>query len=123
MRRRARKPSWRWAAAAAALLLLSLSSVEVLRVRRTPMATPPSAVQEIAEVEGADSNGFVEVPYAPPLAAGELVSVVRTELQPSALARMGIAVDLGYGNDVAADVMAGEDGLPRAVRLVDAVEF
>jgi hypothetical protein len=70
-----------------------------------------------------DSSEFVAVAYAPPLAAGEFVSVLRTELQPTALARMGIYVDAASTNAIPADVLVGEDGFPRAVRVVSEVEF
>ncbi len=75
-----------------------------------------------------DNGEFVAVPYAPPLAAGELVSVVRTELQAPALARMGFDMDAAglarYAGAVPADVVMGDDGLPRAVRVIpQATEF
>lgn len=113
--------------AAAAILLLAIGLVELRRsgIPRTGNIPQSTIAPEIAEIEGlpADSSGFVAVPYAPPLATGEFVSVVRTELQPTALARMGIYVDAGYAADIPADVVVGEDGLPRAVRLVEAIEF
>ena len=77
---------------------------------------------EFEELAG-DSSEFIAVAYAPPLAAGEFVSVLRTELQPAALARMGIDVDTSYTNAIPADVVVGEDGFPRAVRVVSEVEF
>ena len=125
--RRSIRPLLKWATAAAAILLAAIGLVEMRRsaIDRTPTAPPPAIAQESPEVEGlqADSNGFIAVPYAPPLATGEFVSVVRTELQPTALARMGVYVDPGYSADIPADVVVGEDGLPRAVRLVEAMEF
>lgn len=66
-----------------------------------------------------DDADFIAVPFAPPLAAGEMVRVVRTELRPMALARMGFDVDAEAG-EIPADVIIGEDGFPRAVRLVNA---
>lgn len=118
---------WLKWSAAAAVLLVALGSAELLRSHRPPAA--PTAAAAIAPTSGEfdglplDSSGFMAVPYAPPLAAGELVSVVRTELRPSALARMGIYIDPGYSADIPADLVIGDDGLPRAVRLVEAVEF
>ena len=122
VRRRSARPSLKWALAAAAVVLLAIGVVELPRLHRTPLVAQLNVGQENSEPDS-DASDFVDVPYAPPLAAGEFVSVVRTQLQPAALARMGIAVDLGYPNDIAADVMVGEDGLPRAVRLVDAIDF
>ena len=66
---------------------------------------------------------FVAVPFAPPLAAGEFVTVVRMELRPAALARMGMDVDVTAANDIPADVLVGQDGSPRAVRVLDEVQF
>lgn len=95
------------AAAAVTVLAVALSW-------RTPAVTPPAAT---APQEIADDNGFVAVPYAPPLAAGEYVRVVRTDLYAAALDRMGISVPFNSA-EFRADVVMGEDGLPRAVRLV-----
>ena len=118
--RRPIRPSLKWVMAAAALLALAIGLVEFRR--NAPQST---IAQESAEIEGlpADNGGFIAVPYAPPLATGEFVSVVRTELQPTALARLGIYVDAGYATDIPADVVVGEDGLPRAVRLIETMEF
>ncbi len=112
-----------WAMAAAAMLVLTLGLGRVLW-NGSHAGTPPA--QNTAAVESSneeDSNGFVAVPYAPPLAVGEMVSVVRTELEPTALARLGIMVDASDGNEIPAEVEVGEDGLPRAVRLIGAEEF
>jgi hypothetical protein len=51
------------------------------------------------------------------------VQVVRTELRPTALARMGIYVDAIDADAIPADVMLGEDGFPRGVRVLEAVDF
>jgi len=117
MHRSSVRPWLKMALAAAALLLLAFGLLQTIRPQK-----------RVAEAGGdlesltADS-GFVAIPYAPPLASGELLSVVRTELQPTALARMGIYVDAGYASSIPADVVAGEDGLPRAVRVVETAEF
>ena len=127
VQRRSLRPYLKWAMAAAALLLLAIGLAGLRRggVDGTPNPPQSTIAQESAEIEGlpADSNDFVAVPYAPPLATGEFVSVVRTELQPAALARMGIYVDAGFAAEIPADVVVGEDGLPRAVRLVEAIAF
>lgn len=120
--------SWKWVLSAAAVLLMGIALVYVLRSGGQTSTTAPATQQvavasaEFEEVAG-DSSEFVAVAYAPPLATGEFVSVVRTELQPRALARMGIYVDAAYTNPIPADVLVGEDGFPRAVRVVSEVEF
>lgn len=125
--RRGFQPSWKSALAAAAVLVLSVALGYLWRNGRhvDPMvhATQAAVGSEGFEELAGDGNGFVAVAYAPPLAAGEFVSVLRTELQPTALARMGIYVDAAYTNAIPADVMVGEDGFPRAVRVVSEVEF
>ncbi len=64
-------------------------------------------------------DDFVAVPYTPPLAQGEIVRVVHAELYPDALASMGVQVDPAYADRLPADVVVGEDGLPRAVRITE----
>ena len=124
------RPSWKWVLGAAAVLLLSIALGYQLRNGRHANGTGlGNGVQQTAvgsaefEELAGDTGEFVAVAYAPPLAAGEFVSVVRTELPPSAFARMGIYVDATYVNAIPADVLVGEDGFPRAVRVVSEVEF
>jgi hypothetical protein len=69
------------------------------------------------------SDDFVAVPYTPPLAQGEMVRVVHAELYPDALASMGVQVDPAWAERLPADVVIGEDGLPRAVRLTENTSF
>ena len=126
--RRSVQPLWNWVLAAAAVLILGVGLAYFWRVVHSGQNSPSrDASNHQAQAAGFDAvagdDGFVDVAYAPPLASGEFVSVMRTSLQPTALARMGIYVDAAYdGNEILADVMVGEDGMPRAVRLV-AEEF
>jgi hypothetical protein len=109
---------WRkWAFGAAAVLLLLVAAVHGWRTRHL--------VERVQLTEGSDvaMEDFVDVPYAPPLAPGEFVRVVRTELEPDALAHMGIDVDGGDGKEVPADVLMGEDGFPRGVRILPEAEL
>ena len=140
------RPSLRWALGMAAVLLLAVALGQVWRSgpRSTgPAKNPvPGSSQESANraaegaavsasgnmgASGADepisNDDFVEVPYAPPLATGEFVRVVRTELRPTALARMGVYVDAAETDEIPADVLLGEDGSPRGVRLSEVVDF
>jgi hypothetical protein len=85
-------------------------------------AAAQAEVQSDADVsEDGDGqyDGFIPVPYVPPLAAGELVSVVHTELYPLELARLGVSVDPSWATELPADLLVGEDGFPRAVRVSD----
>jgi len=87
----------------------------------SPAAAPQSVVQAINPDFGVDA-GFVAVPGALPLADGEFVRVERTELDAAALARMGVPLGDSDGDTVIADLVLGEDGLPRAVRVEGDVE-
>jgi len=140
-------PSLRWALGMAAVLLLAVAMGQIWRngQRPTGPAKNPipgklanSATGVAAESatgnttynigtsgsgELASNNDFVEVPYAPPLATGEFVRIVRTELRTTALARMGIYVDAAGADEIPADVLLGEDGFPRGVRVLDALDF
>lgn len=112
--------SLKWLLSAAAVLLLTIAIGFGWRNSRRPVAIAASmeAVEELA-----DDNGFVAIPYAPPLATGEFVRVVRTELQPIALAHMGIYVDAADSSEIPAEVLLGEDGFPRAVRVIEEMQF
>ena len=117
MHRSSVRPWMKVVLAAAALLLLAIGLLNTIRPQKR-LAEAGGDLESLT----ADS-GFVAIPYAPPLASGEFVSVVRTELQPTALARMGFYVDAGYTSSIPADVVVGEDGLPRAVRVVETAGF
>ena len=101
---------------AAALLLGVLLGPEAMT--RLQPAQKTAVVVESAETQAdPDSDGFIAVPYAPPLATGELVRIVHTELDPAALASLGVSVDPSWTTQLPADVLEGEDGMPRAVRV------
>ena len=109
---------WAAAAAMAACLMLAVRRPEL----RAPQAPAPAA--ETAQVFAEDlmaDNEFVPVPYAPPLAPGEYLEVVQAQLTPAALARMGFVIQAGGAAEVTTDLMVGEDGLPRAVRVPESV--
>lgn len=133
-------PPVRLAFSIAAILLLTVALGLVWRSNRPTGAsaqnpnTSAGTSEELASIprnefaEAGDleklpeDNDFIAVPYAPPLAPGEFIRVVRTELRPNALARMGIYVDASF-NEMPADVVLGEDGFPRAVRVLEDVQF
>jgi hypothetical protein len=113
-------PRWYWAAAVAATVLLGavIAPQTVSRLRH--QASPGAEAADASTIESyADSEGFIAVPYAPPLATGEMVRVVHTELNPAALASLGVSVDPAWTTQLPADVLEGEDGMPRAVRVSD----
>ena len=127
--------SWGLALGAAAAVFVSIF-LGHLAATRMHKALPPSTrthgvrntqtvFYEASWDESSDdasalsSDDFIAIPYTPPLAQGELVRVVHADLYPAALASMGIDVDPGWASDVPADVVVGEDGIPRAVRITE----
>jgi hypothetical protein len=114
-RRRSRyRRTTAWVLSAAAVLALALAGREVWNGEQHP---PPVTRQAV--IRAAADGDYVDVPYALPLAPGELMSVVRLELPASAFVRMGFAPIQSADRTVTADLVIGEDGLPRAVRLVN----
>jgi hypothetical protein len=108
---RPQRPAWwAWSPAAA---LVAMALVLLFAGARHDPASPETAA----------ADGFVEVPYAQPLAPGEPVWIERREVDGAELGYLGIDVPAAYGGSVAADILLGEDGLPRAVRLAAYEEF
>jgi hypothetical protein len=110
---------WLLAAAAAVLLALFLGQHRWERRPQTPVDDPQGDVQQAGDFQQGDVQyaGFIPVPYVPPLATGERLSVVHTGLYPAALASLGVTVDPAWATELPADLLVGEDGFPRAVRV------
>jgi hypothetical protein len=134
LRSRKAGPSWGWTLAAAAALVVAAFIGHEWGVRTRPPVTPAvrtHGVQQAGAIlyeastdaSALSSDDFVAVPYAPPLAPGELIRVLRANLYPQALASMGIDVDPASEETIPAYVVVGGDGLPRAVRIVDVSDF
>lgn len=136
---RQRRTRLRWvewsALAAAAAVLLAIGAWNFSRPRVSGMKTNPSVVtspatsdangasQQAAPVETTTledpSSDFVPVPYGESLSSDDSGLVVRVSMTRSALGSLGYPVDEVHAGDVVqADLLVGEDGLPRAVRLV-----
>jgi len=64
-------------------------------------------------------NDFVIVPGADRLPRMESGSLVRMDLPVSMLPSLGVAPPAGRMTVVTADLIVAQDGLPRAVRLVN----
>jgi len=119
-------PSWAWGLSAAAAVVLAVTighmAGEATRKPVREVRKSQAVVFEATEVLSNDASAlstddFIAVPYTPPLAQGEIVRVVHEELYPEALASMGVQVDPAWTDRLSADVVVGEDGLPRAVRI------
>ncbi len=132
--RKAVARSWGLGLAAAAAVVLAVFAGQIAGTRwhRSPAPAIEASADGFnssdSESSGAEFSGdaaelssddFIAVPYTPPLAQGELVRVVHADLVPAALASLGIDVDPARSGDVPADVVIGEDGIPRAVRITD----
>ena len=106
---RARQPRkvavWIYAAAACVILALGL----------TFMKKPPTPV-----VYAYDAPGFIALPYSQSGVPLESVVVIRVQMRPSELSSMGVAVPAAASTaKLTADIMVGQDGVARAVRLVE----
>ena len=111
--------SW-WGLAAAAALLCVVGGGLAVRYSAGPQEGV--VAQELSEMQAeAQDAGFIAVPYVPPLAPGELVHVVHTQLQPAELASLGVNVDPTLTTDMPADILVGADGFPRAVRISEEI--
>jgi len=93
-----------------------------VKVKPATVAVSKRTDKKTARREQPDAfaEGFVPLPYADtygPLEAGE---IVRVRLGSAALESLGFPVTgADTGQQVLADVLVGQDGLPRAVRLVE----
>jgi hypothetical protein len=116
---------WAWIPATAALLVAASLQVWLGMPGRNAPARISVQSEDVAGagvVDAGEDDGFIPVPYALPLATGESVRIVRRELNGAELVRMGIDLPGAYAADLAddfeADIVVGEDELPRAVQLV-----
>jgi hypothetical protein len=114
---RIRRQAWRTAAGVALAAGIGVVAWTVIRtpimedVRFSDAARPPALEAEAAE--------FVAWPLAPPLSALERGDIVRVPVPAAMLPALGIApVSVGPGETLEADVIVGQDGVPRAVRIV-----
>lgn len=128
-RRRPVRP-WVFALGAAAAVFAAVLAGHMAGTRMRPAPAPATHGHEFrngqavvyeasADASALSSDDFIAVPYTPPLAQGELVRVVHADLYPEALASMGIDIDPEWAGDIPADVVVGEDGIPRAVRIAE----
>jgi hypothetical protein len=102
------------AAIAAGIALFAL-----VRETPKPVAATAIAVQAVPEDEAADAS-FYPLPEAEALPAVENAMVLRVQLPVSSLRLMGVPVDEdGADGAVQAELLLGQDGLARGVRLVE----
>jgi hypothetical protein len=126
-RTRLRRPYWGMAglaAAAALLIAVVLSPVRAGRHGTLPTGEQishtslPSSSSRGVQPEPVPGEFFV-VPGAASLPGLESGSLVRMDLPVSMLPSLGVTPPGGLSGVVKADLIVGQDGLPRAVRLLN----
>jgi hypothetical protein len=112
-RRRHRKY---WVSAAGAIAA-SVVGVWMMQHRAGQPLTPPPAVE--TQVEAQAEQPFVPIPYVLPPGPDERLEVVRMKLPVAALIAAGFRMQTAdLGAEAEADVILGQDGRARAVRLI-----
>ena len=86
--------------------------------KRGHAVVPGARAPAHEETTLADSSGFIPLVYCDELNCGTPGDVVRVELPASSLPIMGFA-STNVTGPIRADVVVGEDGVARAIRLVD----
>jgi hypothetical protein len=126
-RRRYARPKWPYLAIAAALLLLiflqpKVQTMEIAVVTpgvpRLPTVKPvPRKVAHHKQHKEVMTGFFSLMDDAPPFERGELL---RVSLPASTMRSVGLPVSEERLDDmIQADVLVGEEGLPRAIRFVN----
>lgn len=82
------------------------------RKRRARTAGPRLS---LASSQPAPEQEFIKIPYAPPFTPYDEAYVVRVNMPGSSVRRMGVPVVM---DRVQADLVVGNDGLARAIRVV-----
>ncbi len=119
---RQRRRSGQWMAIVAAIAA-SVVVVSVLQRRPAPVRIVPVAAP-VAATETETEQPFMPIPYVLPPGPFERVAVVRMNLPVSALVAAGLPMRTADpGAQAEADVIVGQDGRPRAVRLVSISSF
>jgi len=84
-------------------------------------AAPPAAE---AQAESEPEQPFVPIPYVLPPEPYERVEIVRVKMPVSELIAAGFRMQTADpGAEAEADVIVGQDGRPRAVRLISISSF
>ena len=126
-RRRTRPLYWGMAGLAAAAALLIAVGIGPFRAGRhgTPPGGNPAVHEPLssslrgAPLEPQPPSDFVMVPGAAALPPMESGALVRIDVPVSLLPSLGVVMPANSVGRVKADFIVGQDGLPRAVRLVD----
>jgi hypothetical protein len=116
VKRRKRGKVWVAAAGAIAASIAVVWFIQHKPVQQSSVAAPPAAVEL--------DQPFVPIPYVLPPGPYERVEVVRMKLPVSELIAAGYRLQTSdLGAQAEADVMVGQDGRPRAIRLISISSF
>jgi hypothetical protein len=97
----------------------AVAAVAVLLWMR-PVNTNPTAVPQDTQVLAEEAAGFYPLPEADALPPVENALVVRVQLPMSSLRLIGLTIDEERAAErIEADVLLGQDGLARGVRVVE----
>jgi hypothetical protein len=108
---------WSMAALAAAAAVLIATALPWAPAGRRG-SVPPSSARDVQPAQAAMSD-FVIVPGAASLPPMESGTLVRIDLPVSVLPSLGVTPPASGHSTVKADLVVGQDGLTRAVRLVN----
>jgi hypothetical protein len=96
-----------------------LPAKPVVRAANVPQRRRATRPVQKSEAGVVRPSGFVELPWTAGLPAFESGEIVRMEVPLATLPGYGIDISSGTGNGpVAADVLIGQDGFARAIRVV-----
>jgi hypothetical protein len=99
-------------------LAVNLKSPRAKR-RTSRQTTPDASVKGTYETVAQNTGEYLPLTYFADSTAIDSGTIVRVELSRSALASLGLRTNFeGTGNSVKADVVLGDDGVARAIRLV-----
>ena len=102
--RNRRKHFWMYSAAATAILVLTLAML------------PKHPVKQQDDISL--SPDFIALPYSQSAVPLESIVVMRVQMRPNELISLGVAVPAAASSaKITADILVGQDGVPRAVRL------
>jgi hypothetical protein len=108
--------------AAIGTIAASVVGVWMLHQRAAPKPVASPAIE--AQADSESEQPFVPIPYVLPPDQYERVEIVRVKLPVSELIAAGFRMQTADpGAQAEADVIVGQDGRPRAVRLISISSF
>jgi hypothetical protein len=109
------------APAPVAMAEVAVESTQIapVKVRRKAVRRAPAQAKQPVEEPAEVATDFIEIPYVEPLRPDERADVYRIQVPRANMAIFGLPVTGGrLDSRITADVLAGEDGVVRAVRFI-----